>query len=442
VSNRHNRGSIDTALNVIPPDSNGLPLARWLLYRAYLMTIHCFISLALFAVWGPPLAAQVGESSGPKTVARILASSLPSPQDIAVLQTRVQQNPEDLDSRIALLRFYRDTAPVPPNDDPARRSVRLQHILYFVQRHPEAPASAARVAYVYRSDGPYANVSDHEAVRSQWLAAVQAHPGDAAVVVNAAKFLAVENKSDAEDVLRRGMAVNPENGEIAAALGFLYAMEILGLDSLVRGTQPTGHGPDLSGHALAELDQTSNAWVLAAAGTALPNLAIAATAGRLADPKIFDLASTLSSKARQIAPADPDIQGPMPMIRYFSAAQQETRAMPEPGSSPTTPPSGAGSFGAAPSRIRVAGNVEAGRLVRKTVPRYPEEAKLSGIKGEVRFAAVIGRDGTIQSLELLSGHPLLVAAALDAVKTWLYQPMLLNGMPVEVATEIVVSFPM
>jgi hypothetical protein len=291
------------------------------------MTTHRFILLAsLVAACGSRLVAQsgyssAGDGSAPKTVARLLTSPLLSPQDLAILQARVQQNPDDLESRIALLRFYWDSAPVPPNDDSARRSARLQHILYFVERHPEAPASAARVAYVYRSDGPYANVSDHEAARSQWLAAVQAHPGDPAVMVNAAKFLAVENKGDAEDVLRRGMAVNPENREIAAGLGFLYAMEILGLDSLVRGTQPTGHGPDLGDHARAELDQSSNAWVLAAAGTALPNLAIAATAGRLADPKIFDLASKLSSQARQIAPADPDIQGPMPMIRYFSAAQ-------------------------------------------------------------------------------------------------------------------------
>jgi TonB family protein len=407
------------------------------------MMIHRFILLAsLFAVCGSRLAAQTGDSSASKTVPRILTSPFPSPLDIAILQARVQQNPEDLASRIALLRFYWDTAPVPPNDDPARRSARLQHILYLIERHPEAPASAASVAYVYRSDGFYANVADHEAARSQWLAAVQVHPGDPAMLVNAARFLAVENKSDAEDVLRRGMAVNPDNREIAAGLGFLYALEILGLNSVVRGTQPTGQGPDLRDHALAELDQSSNAWLLAAAGTALPNLAIAATPGRLADPKIFDLASKLSSKARQIAPADPDIQGPMPMIRYFSAAQQEAGVPPQPGSLPPAKPSGAGSLAATPSRIRVGGDVERAKLVRKTVPQYPEVAKQSGITGEVRFAAVIARDGTIQSLEILSGHPLLAAAALDAVKTWVYQPTLLNGVPVEVATEIVVSFPM
>jgi hypothetical protein len=296
-------------------------------FKPYLMTIHrCILLVSFLAASGTHLAAQSGDSSAPKMVPRLLTSPLPSPQDIATLEGRVQQHPDDIDGRMALLRFYWNTAPVPPNDNPARRSARLLHILYLIEHHPEALASAASIAYVYRSDGAYANVADHEAARNQWLSAVQAHPGDAAVVVNAARFLAVEDKSDAEDVLRRGMAVNPENQEIPANLGFLYAMEILGLDSLVRGAQPSGHGPDLKenalkDHALAELDLTSNAYVLAAAGTALPNLAIAATAGSPVDQSIFDLASKLSSKARQLAPADPDIQGPMPMIRYFSAAQ-------------------------------------------------------------------------------------------------------------------------
>jgi TonB family protein len=386
------------------------------------MTVHRSILL---------LCSFAACDSAQQTVPRMLSSPLPSPQEVANLQARVEQNPEDLDNRIALLRLYRDTAPIPPNDDPARRSARLQLILYLIEHHPEAAASAASVAYVYSSDGIYANAADHEAARDEWLSAVQAHPGDAAVIINAARFLAVEDKGDAEDALRRGMAVQPQNQEIAANLGFLYAMEILELDSLVRGTQPRGHGPDLKAHALAELDQSSNAWVLAAAGTALPNLAVGATAGRPVDEKIFDLASKLSSKARELAPADRDIQGPMPMIRYFSAAQQEMPVLSQPQALPT----------AQPSRIRIGSSMLAANLIHKTAPQYPELAKQSGITGEVRLAAVIARDGTMKSLQVLSGHPLLVQAALDAVNNWVYKPMLLNGVPVEVASEIVVSFP-
>ncbi|HBY59718.1 MAG TPA: energy transducer TonB, partial [Solibacterales bacterium] len=60
--------------------------------------------------------------------------------------------------------------------------------------------------------------------------------------------------------------------------------------------------------------------------------------------------------------------------------------------------------------------------------------------GTVRFNAIIGRDGTIQNLTVVSGHPLLVPSALEAVKQWVYQPTLLNGEPVEVITQIDVNF--
>jgi protein TonB len=95
---------------------------------------------------------------------------------------------------------------------------------------------------------------------------------------------------------------------------------------------------------------------------------------------------------------------------------------------------------ATPQRIRVGGNVQAARLVRQPKPVYPPLARQARIQGTVRFTAIIGRDGTIQNLQLISGHPLLVQAATDAVKQWVYQPTLLNGEPVEVITQIDVNF--
>ncbi len=74
------------------------------------------------------------------------------------------------------------------------------------------------------------------------------------------------------------------------------------------------------------------------------------------------------------------------------------------------------------------------------MPIYPPLAKQARIQGTVRFTAVIGTDGTIRDLRLISGHPLLVSAAQDAVKQWAYQPTLLNGEPVEVITQIDVNF--
>jgi protein TonB len=94
----------------------------------------------------------------------------------------------------------------------------------------------------------------------------------------------------------------------------------------------------------------------------------------------------------------------------------------------------------APQRIRVGGNVQAAKIIRQPKPIYPPLAKQARISGVVRFNAIIGKDGTIQNLQLVTGHPLLVQSAQEAVKQWVYQPTLLNGEPVEVVTQIDVNF--
>jgi protein TonB len=94
----------------------------------------------------------------------------------------------------------------------------------------------------------------------------------------------------------------------------------------------------------------------------------------------------------------------------------------------------------APTQIRVGGEVEAALLTHQVVPLYPDIAKNSRIEGTVRLSAIIGPDGTVKNLRVISGNPLLVDAAQNAVKQWVYRPTYLNGNPVEVITEIVVQF--
>jgi protein TonB len=91
-------------------------------------------------------------------------------------------------------------------------------------------------------------------------------------------------------------------------------------------------------------------------------------------------------------------------------------------------------------RLRIGGAVQQAKLVRQPKPVYPPLAKQARISGTVKLSAIISKDGTIQHLEVISGHPLLVPAALEAVKQWVYQPTLLNTEPVEVITQIDVNF--
>ncbi|HEY6370517.1 MAG TPA: energy transducer TonB [Candidatus Sulfotelmatobacter sp.] len=93
-----------------------------------------------------------------------------------------------------------------------------------------------------------------------------------------------------------------------------------------------------------------------------------------------------------------------------------------------------------PQRVRVSSGVSTGLLIRKVPPVYPPLARQARIQGTVILQAQISKEGNIQNLTLVSGHPMLAPAAIEAVKQWKYKPYLLNGEPVEVDTQVQVNF--
>ena len=105
----------------------------------------------------------------------------------------------------------------------------------------------------------------------------------------------------------------------------------------------------------------------------------------------------------------------------------------------TTVPS-ANASATPPPLIRVGAIVQQNMLISQPPAVYPPDAKQARIQGVVKLSATIAKDGTIQDLEVISGHPMLIPAAKDAVKQWVYRPTLLNGQPVEVVTQIDVNF--
>jgi len=106
------------------------------------------------------------------------------------------------------------------------------------------------------------------------------------------------------------------------------------------------------------------------------------------------------------------------------------------GSRPVLP------IAAPPARIapvRVS-HISEGNLIRKVQPAYPPLARSARIQGVVVLQAVISKQGSIENLQVLTGHPLLVPAAIEAVRQWHYRPYVLNNEPVEVETQITVNF--
>lgn len=109
------------------------------------------------------------------------------------------------------------------------------------------------------------------------------------------------------------------------------------------------------------------------------------------------------------------------------AQQQPTQAQAQPAA-------------AAPSQIRIGGDVQAAKLTHEVQPAYPRLAKDAHVMGIVKLSATIASNGSVKDLHVVSGNPLLVQAAVNAVKQWTYQPTVLNGKPVEVLTEVDVKF--
>ncbi len=116
--------------------------------------------------------------------------------------------------------------------------------------------------------------------------------------------------------------------------------------------------------------------------------------------------------------------------------QQRTAAAPPQTPKPPTPTAKP----TEPTRVRVGGIVRQPKLIREVRPIYPPLARQARIQGVVKINAIVSRDGSVQSLQVAGGHPLLLAAAMDAVRQWRYEPTLLNGEPVEVVLVVDVNF--
>jgi TonB family protein len=142
-----------------------------------------------------------------------------------------------------------------------------------------------------------------------------------------------------------------------------------------------------------------------------------------------DLRDTKEECQRDIAEADQWVAKAL-AAKKAQAEMRVGMTVPPPPP-PPPPPSG---------RIVVGSDVHPAELVSRVPPVYPQQAKDAKVEGAVSFRALIDKQGRVTNLTVLSGHPLLVPAALEAVKQWVYRPTLMNGEPVEVSTQIDVNF--
>jgi TonB family protein len=289
--------------------------------------------------------------------------------------------------------------------------MRLRHILWLAKNAPGTQVLGAPLAIPHPPAPSEAAL--YEELRRTWLAQLAANPKDHAILDHATNFLRF---SDPEVVEKAAQQAIDETHRAAVFLGDLYALAILGVTAVdPRTGHPVEAPPQLpstpfAARARAALAKTEDLRILLSAlstvSAAGPSLA---QAGRT-PAGYLDLCTELLTRAKS----------------YYPETPARCDAAPQP------------SVGEA--RIMVGGNVQQALLLKQVPPVYPPEARARRITGTVTFRATIGKDGSVQALELLRGPLPLYASARDAVSRWKYKPTLLEGQPVEVLTRIDVNY--
>jgi len=343
-------------------------------------------------------------------LAQLLAEgSKLSPAQAQQLEEQLNRDPEDLAARGKLISYYFSSAP-------QQQQPRLNHIFWLIEHHPESDITRY-FSLVFKFPS-----SDEEHVKNLWLDQVTLHPNDAPVLANAAEFLGRRNALVEKDLLERARQADPSNPEWLRRLADLMSKGIYHciMEATTGNVDQSFGSVGLS--AIAELESSSDAVLVGTVGEFLSTGWIGGSPPLAAQRQI---AEDLLIRAQTLDPANAE----------WSAALERLHAQ---QANPPAEPTASPSTGA--KRIRVGGQVQQSNLLQSVDPVYPPLARQARIQGVVRFKVTIGKDGHVSNIMLVSGHPLLVEAAKDAVSQWIYRPTLLNGDPVEVTADVDVPF--
>jgi TonB family protein len=305
---------------------------------------------------------------------------------VSELETKLQNNPEDLDSRTSLLKYY---SRAESSGNYAR------HVLWLIENHPDYLA-IDEYGRLLPQGGPLNTPSEYERAKAAWEAQLARPHNSGLVLLNAANFLEASDPQRALDLLEEARKLDTEKRLYVGAEADIYK------NAMVRYV-----AGDLNMDPVrSRLMNSSDAELLGITGARL--------AGVYSPAGVKDVGLELLERAVSLDPLNP-----------------KWKAVLESAKKPNSIP---------PRVFRIGGKVAEANVIENPAPDYPERARQARIQGVVEFTAVIGEDGLVKNLELVRGHPLLVDAAKDALLQWKYRPTLLNGNPVSVMTDVVINF--
>jgi TonB family protein len=302
------------------------------------------------------------------------------------LEVKLQSNPEDLNSRIDLLTFYRLTK---------SSESYMRHMMWFIENRPEYPG-LDNYARLLRQGGPLNTPAEYEQAKTAWETQLAKPHDSGLVLLNAAGFLEASDSQRSLELL-----------EEARKLDTAWPLYVDAEAAIYKNAVIRYIGGDLSADPLkSQLMNSSDSELLGTAGQRL--------AGVYSPAGVREIGLELLERAISLDPSN----------RKWKAILESAK----------------NGNGIRPGVVRIGGKVAEANVIEKVAPEYPERAMQARLEGVVEFTVMIGEDGLVKNLQLVRGHPLLVNAARDAVLQWRYRTTMLNGSPVSVMTDVVVNF--
>jgi len=315
------------------------------------------------------------------------------PETPDVLLAKLKADPDDVTARLQLMKTYWRTGD---------KAAFLQQMLWLIENRPESPILATALP-VADLDAP-----DYSLAKAAWEGQLSKRSDSPAVLYNAARLMETNDPLRSVDLLEqaRKLAANARLATQYARMEGLIFAKSVPRNNLGNPVFPLS----------LEKAEALKARLLASSDAELLSLAGRMMATSMPGEDTKKLGLQLMERAILLDPQN-------------TQWQQNLEAVKNPPVS-----------NAPPGAVRIGGAVAEANLIEKVEPVYPPLAKSARVSGTVEFTAIIGEDGTIQNLQLVRGHPLLVNAAKEAVLQWKYRPVLLNGQPVAVVTSVVVNF--
>jgi TonB family protein len=338
--------------------------------------------------------------------------------DFAEMERYVAAHPDDLEARGTLIRDYFLYSIKQP---------RLNHIYWMIQRHPESDLTGMNSVGISPRTSALNDAQDYQTAVSLWKTQVSLHAGDAHVLSNAARFFAQPGSdwNEAERLLTAARSLDKNNSAYTQQLARLYFTAIL----TAAGDPVFSAGasdPAFAAKAKSELETSTDAQLLALVGGQLSAVGrtqgpFGATAVDLnAHPalaSILEMGTRLTTRAQSFG-VSRLLSPPAPSEAMLADMRAKADSM-------ATYPL-----------------VEAPPAVRKVMPVFPPAATAARIQGIVNMMVVIGTDGRVKDAMVQSGHPFFGQAAVDAIRQWVFTPVLVNGIPTTVRAHVVVPFNM